>query len=224
MPHLSFKVKLYTGGTPAAVVGGAMERYRTDVSGYDYIRITDETKRVIDSNVAVVIKKDGAAITPTSINYIFGYVTVPTEEDVVYTIDYTYIPLSEFSDVTEHSINCNTEEIDVTTYANALLTKRKQYSSGYSEVQVSVSGLYRQDTEGFIEDNVTDNKEVFFEYRPAVDSYPIKRGWFIFTGADTNGSIFDRENVSYNGKISGLNKESADGNNAKKWGVLYSWT
>ena len=224
MSHLSYKVKLHIAGAPTALLNEPMEVIKTE-GGFDYVRIIDESKRSLVGTASISIQNDGSSAPVTYINFLHGYVVMPTNVDPSYTITGSYYPLVEFADVTSHGITQGSDEIDVTTYKSANDTGYKQYVTGFKDIEISIGGLYYNDVETeFINEYVGENTEVLFEYR-GPGGVPSKKGWVVFSGVENNGSITDKEEINYSGKISGLDiaKGSTTFSGRDLWSVIYNW-
>lgn len=100
-------------------------------------QITDFTKTAWDRDVTPVIYLDGLVSTPTSINYLFGKVTVPSSGAV--TVSGSYLPVSEKSGFNNYSISMSGEVLDKTTFDNNSGYARKQI--GLLDASLTISGF-----------------------------------------------------------------------------------
>lgn len=108
----------------------------TQLSSLVY-QITDFTKTVWDRDVTPTFYLDGAVSTPTSVNYLFGKVTVPSSGTV--TASGNYLPVSEKSGFTDYTVTCSAEVLDITTFDNNAGFRRRQL--GLQDASISLSGF-----------------------------------------------------------------------------------
>lgn len=101
------------GGTPTAVTGEAC----TNTTGNTY-QINTAAKRVWDYSVAVVAYDGGVPATVSSVDYLFGKVTLAAPPGGAVTVDVTYIPL--LSVVQGKSVSQSTEidELDASVFGS----------------------------------------------------------------------------------------------------------
>lgn len=108
----------------------------SNLSGTTY-QIDDFTKSVWDRDVTPIVYLDGVVSTPTSVNYLFGKVTVSTAGTV--TASGSYLPVTEKSGFTDYTMTMNTDVLDTTTFENNSGFRRR--TTGLNDASISISGF-----------------------------------------------------------------------------------
>ncbi len=112
-PQAGYAVVIEVGGTPTAVTGEAT----TNVTGNIY-QITSTAKRVWDPTVAIVVKDGGTPVTPTTIDWMFGKVTLPAPPGGAVTVDVTYIPRLAVVLGKSMSLDVSTDALDASVFGS----------------------------------------------------------------------------------------------------------
>lgn len=90
-------------------------------------QITDTAKRVLDPDVAVVVWDDGAPEAPSSIDHLFGVVTLGSAAAGAVTINSaSYLPLVSLAVASEVSINFSQDMLDATKLASGRSQAQRQ--------------------------------------------------------------------------------------------------
>ena len=137
MATAAYNTTIKIPGTSTMFSGEAM----TLVSGTTY-QITDPTKRVWDRSVTPTFYDGSSPIAAagiTSINYLFGKVTLASPPSGAVTVDGNYLPMVEATGIREHSFSLSADLLDKTTYENNEGYRRRMYA--LRDVSATLSGF-----------------------------------------------------------------------------------
>lgn len=199
MASAGYAAAVKVSGTSTSFTGEA-----TTGLGDDVYQITDETKRVLDPTVAVVVKDDGVAIpaADVTVDHLFGRVTLANPPSGVVTVDGSYLPMLTVATAREASVSCSREIHDNTRFGAPGAARTKQY--GLKDFSGSI---------GVLEDTLTDHDSgagtltlegvltsgaaKLIEFRPAATG-AFFRGWAVFESEDVALAVDDLVNATIN--------------------------
>ena len=124
-PVAGYSASVSVTGTTTAITGEAT----TDVAGgHTIFQITDTTRRVLDPNVTVIVKKDGAAQSAAlfTVNYLFGKITFLSAIGAGHTVtvDCNYLPLLTVATAKAVQVSTKRASLDATRFADGPDTAR----------------------------------------------------------------------------------------------------
>jgi hypothetical protein len=178
---------LSVGGTSTAVSAGAA----TNTAGNAY-QINTASRRVMDPATAVVAYDGGVPATVSSIDYLFGIVTLAAPPGGAVTVDYNYIPLLPMVSIKSYEISPSRTALDSTVMSST--TTYKSVMLGLKDASGSISGLDPLDTDldsgggtvtlqGIFAAGVTKFLDI------AISSAISFRAWVVFPDIKTNGEV-----------------------------------
>lgn len=195
----SYSTTLKTAGTPTGFTAEAT----TDLGG-DVYQITNANKGAWDHTNAIVVY-DGASPIPasgiTSIDYLFGIVTLAATPAGAVTIDGTYIPLAVMTEVHDFALNIEGDILDNTAYDKA------QANGGYrNRLQGLLDVTFSMNRYGDGANKYLNHRKardiIFVEINPFGTTQVI-RGWFLEETAGSSGDVSSLEDESINFNLEG---------------------
>jgi hypothetical protein len=163
-------------GTSTVMTGEATSL----VSGNTY-RITNAAKRVIDPAVAVVVKDGGTPVTPTSIDYLFGAVTLPAPPGGAVTVDAAYLPIATLGDAKSIEVQLQSDLLDKSAFgsqAKAKLLGLQDATASVGRLSLPIDDL-DADTGGVqsLDSRMKAGTAMLLDW--LVDGTNRVRGWFL---------------------------------------------
>lgn len=204
-------------GTSTAFTGEAT----TLVSGTTY-QLNTAARRVLDPSVAVVVKDAGTPVAVSSVNYLFGTVTLASAPGGAVTVDANYLPLVTVAEVKEVSIKASRTTLDKTTTDSGSARER---AAGLLDFEASLVALTTRltDFDGgggtqTLESNYGSN--VLLEWRPG-GTGDYFRGWGILEAIDDKDSVDALHEVSVS--IKGSARSGTAGTGSTRTSASFGW-
>ena len=201
MSKAAYKTTIKSGGVSTAFVDEA-----TSALGGNTFQITDLARQVLDRNVAVVVYDDGDVVIPSSIDYLFGIITLAGAANGDITVDANYIPLGSVGGSMEYSLDIGGDILDDTDFDKAGSNNGYRTKS-YGLLDVAASISRYDDLAKTFKTHKQNRNEVFIEIKPGGGN-DVARGWFVVETANSSGDIGSLETEDLQFNLSDTNGKS----------------
>ncbi len=157
------------------------------VSGNTF-QITDAAKRVWNRAVDVEVKVDGSVVTPSSVNYLFGTVTLASSPgaDPV-TVTGAYLTVTPITHVASYSLTLSATMLEKTFLSQTSRTR----DAGLLDSSVTLSRF--EDGEDAFRDALDARASLLVEIVPGGGTKTF-RGWYVTESTNLSGGVDDLEN------------------------------
>ena len=186
-------------GTTTSFTSEAM----TLVSGTTYA-ITNAAKNVWDHAVAVSVFDGVTDITATnvsSVDYLFGRVTLTAPPAGAVTVTGSYLPMTSVGTARDFSLAMTADSIDTTDFATAAANGGfSTHVMGLRTVGLDASGFYA--TANGFKTLLTGRSELVVSINPDGTNKSVARGYFRATGTGQSGDAGGNENESVKFELS----------------------
>ena len=186
-------------GTSTSMTGEAMSL----VSGTTY-KIAAATKNVWDHTTTFTIYDGVTDITSTnvtSIDHLFGRVTLTAPPSGAVTVTGYYLPMTSVGTAREFSLTMNTEAVDTTDFATASANGGfSTFIAGLRTVSLDASGFFA--TGNLFKTLLTGRSELVVEINPDGADLSAARGFFRATSTGQTGDVGGNEDESITFELS----------------------
>lgn len=204
-------------GTSTAFTGGAT----TLVSGTTY-QLNTAAQRVLDPAVAVTVKDGGTPVAVTSVDYLFGKVTLASAPAGAVTVDANYLPLVSVAAVRDISIKTSATVLDKTTHDDGSTRTRMR---GLTDWEATLTALTTRSTDfdgdaGVQTLNSNFGNAVLLEFRPG-GTGDYFRGWGVLEALDDKAAVDALHEISV--AIKGAARSGTAGTGSTRTSASFGW-
>jgi hypothetical protein len=204
-------------GTSTAFTGEAT----TLVSGTTY-QINTSAKRVLDPAVAVTVKDGGVAVAVSSVDWLFGKVTLSSAPAGAVTVDASYLPMLTVAQIREFSIKVSANMLETTNMDTGTARARLK---GLATAEVHLLTYDQRETDqdpGAGTQTWASNfaGAVMVEIRPNNDTYGF-RGWTILESVEDKAAVDGIKELDLN--FVGHARSGTAGTGSTNTGSAFGW-